>query len=54
MLIDLAAGDPGVFNNHIPLRLAPQQIPTLSEWALMVLMMLLGYVGYRQGQLRQS
>ncbi len=58
MMIELAAGDPAVFNNHIPLRLAPvvpyvpQQIPTLSEWALMMLIMLLGFVGYRQGLIR--
>ncbi|MEE9413007.1 MAG: IPTL-CTERM sorting domain-containing protein, partial [Methylococcales bacterium] len=55
--IELGAGDPGVFNNHIPLNPfggvvppvipvvpgeAAQKIPTLSEWARIILVTLMG------------
>ncbi len=57
--IELGAGDPGVFNNHIPLNplggVSPpppvipvvpgdpaQKIPTLSEWARIILVTLMG------------
>ncbi|MEE9326729.1 MAG: IPTL-CTERM sorting domain-containing protein [Cocleimonas sp.] len=31
-----------------------EPIPTLSEWALLMLMMMLGFVGYRQGMIRKN
>ncbi len=36
----------------IPDHLEIKAIPTLSEWSLMLLMLLLGFVGYRQATLR--
>lgn len=39
------------FHAHIP---QAEDIPTLSEWALLMLMMLLGFVGYRQTTLREG
>ena len=62
--IELGAGDPGIFNNNIPLKstgtspLTPNSvnpvvpatpakpIPTLDEWARLLLMMMLGMMGY--------
>ena len=51
--IIVTAGAIAPANNFVERR-DPQAIPTLSEWALIMLMMLLGFVGYRQGQLRQN
>jgi hypothetical protein len=31
-----------------------EPIPTLSEWSLMLLMMMLGFIGYRQGFIRKQ
>ncbi len=50
--ISVTAGNIAVANNFIE-RFDPTAIPTLSEWALMMLMMLLGLVGYRQGLVRK-
>ncbi len=47
----VAAGSPVVGMNFVE-RFDPAEVPTLSEWALMLLMMMLGLVGIRQASLR--
>lgn len=51
--ISVTAGVSATANNFIERR-DPQAIPTLSEWALILLTMLLGLFGYRQGLARNS
>jgi hypothetical protein len=66
ILIDIGIGDPGVFNNHIPLTppsvvLPPtpntpvKPIPTLSEWGRIILMLLIGVITLmQQGRRRKE
>jgi len=41
-----------VGQDFVEVALPPEDIPTLSEWSLLMLMMLLGFIGYRQAALR--
>jgi hypothetical protein len=69
--VELGAGDPGIFNNHIPLNpsggVAPpppvipvvpgeptQKIPTLSEWARIILVTLMGLTALVQHRRRRK
>lgn len=68
--VELGAGDPGIFNNHIPLDppdgtgpppvtpVVPgdsaQKIPTLSEWARIVLFTLMGLTALVQHRRRRK
>jgi len=47
-IFEIGAGDPGIFNNHIPLTPRAESIPTLSEWAKILMILLLGGVMYSQ------
>jgi len=49
--IDVPAGGIALGNNFIEIY-APTAVPTLSEWALLLLMMMLGFVGIRQANPR--
>ncbi len=46
--------DFGFINNSLLPPPSNEPIPTLSEWALMLLMMMLGFIGYRQGLVRKK
>ncbi|MEE9327855.1 MAG: IPTL-CTERM sorting domain-containing protein, partial [Cocleimonas sp.] len=46
--------DFGFINNSLLPPPSNEPIPTLSEWALLLLMMILGLIGYRQGLVRKS
>jgi len=49
--VAVVAGAPVVAQNFVE-KYAPTAVPTLSEWALILLMMMLGLVGIRQANLR--
>ena len=49
--VTVLAGAPVGGMNFVE-RLSPTDVPTLSEWALILLMMMLGFVGIRQANLR--
>ena len=64
--IEIGDGDPGIFNNHIPLEppsaVAPpvpgapvKPIPTLSEWGRIILVLLIGMITLiQQGRVRKG
>ncbi|MEE9326345.1 MAG: IPTL-CTERM sorting domain-containing protein [Cocleimonas sp.] len=51
--IDNLTVDFGFINNATTNPPSNEPIPTLSEWALLMLMMMLGFIGYRQGLTRK-
>jgi len=50
--VTVLAGPPVVGQNFVEKYAPPTAVPTLSEWALILLMMMLGFVGIRQANLR--
>jgi hypothetical protein len=45
LVFDLAEGDPTIFNNNFPLMRIPETpIPSLSEWGMISLMALIGFI----------
>ncbi len=50
--VAVSAGAPVTGRNFVEKRLPPTAVPTLSEWALILLMMMLGIVGIRQANTR--
>jgi hypothetical protein len=47
-------GSTAAANDFVEENAVSEPIPTLSEWALLLLMMMLGFVGYRQGTIRKD
>ncbi|MEE9327059.1 MAG: IPTL-CTERM sorting domain-containing protein [Cocleimonas sp.] len=47
-------GSTAAANDFVEENAVSEPIPTLSEWALLLLMMMLGFVGYRQGLTRKD
>ena len=52
--ITVSGGNTESANDFVERQGSSEPIPTLSEWALILLMMMLGFVGYRQGLARKQ